>query len=32
VTIRINYSPESIVVDPDAQVLQLKRKNAVAKL
>jgi hypothetical protein len=32
VTIRSNFEPESIVVDPDAQVLQLKRKNAVAKL
>ena len=30
VTISCPFEPESIVVDPDAKVLQLQRKNAVA--
>jgi ABC-2 type transport system permease protein len=32
VVIRCPFEPERIVVDPDAKVLQLRRKNAVAKL
>jgi len=32
VTIRCGFDPERVVVDPDALVLQLRRKNALAKL
>jgi len=32
VTIRCPFEPERVLVDPDAVVLQLNRKNAVAKL
>jgi ABC-type transport system involved in multi-copper enzyme maturation permease subunit len=32
VTIRCSFEPERIVVDPDAVVLQLNRKNALVKL
>ena len=32
VTIRCHFKPERVVVDPDALVLQLKRKSAVATL
>jgi ABC-type transport system involved in multi-copper enzyme maturation permease subunit len=32
VTIRCPFEPAQIVVDPDAKVLQLRRKSAVAKL
>jgi len=32
VTIRCPFEPERIVVDPDAVVLQIRRKNAVVKL
>jgi hypothetical protein len=32
VTIRCGFDPESIVIDPDVRVLQLQRKQAVAKL
>ena len=32
VVITCPFEPEQVVVDPDAKVLQLRRKNAVAKL
>ena len=32
VTIRCGFDPEQIVIDPDVRVLQLQRKQAVAKL
>jgi hypothetical protein len=32
VTIRCDFEPEKIVVDPDVRILQLKRKQAVAPL
>ncbi|MDH4036004.1 MAG: M1 family aminopeptidase [Candidatus Krumholzibacteria bacterium] len=32
VTIRCDFEPEKIVVDPDVRILQLKRKQAVASL
>jgi len=32
VTVRCDFDPERVVVDPDALVLQLRRKSAVAKL
>jgi hypothetical protein len=32
VTIRCDFEPDKIVVDPDVRVLQLKRKQAVATL
>ncbi|HET9950292.1 MAG TPA: M1 family aminopeptidase, partial [Candidatus Eisenbacteria bacterium] len=32
VTIRCGFDPERIVIDPDVRVLQLQRKQAVAKL
>jgi hypothetical protein len=32
VTIHCDFPPEKLVVDPDVQVLQLRRKQAVAKL
>jgi ABC-2 type transport system permease protein len=32
ITIRCGFEPEQIVVDPDAKVLMLRRKSAVAKL
>jgi len=32
VTVHCNFDPDRVVVDPDALVLQLRRKSAVAKL
>ncbi len=32
IEIRCDFEPESVIVDPDAKVLQLKRKAAVAKV
>jgi hypothetical protein len=32
VTVRCDFEPERLVVDPDVRVLQLKRKQAVAAL
>lgn len=32
VTIRCDFEPEKVVVDPDVRILQLKRKQAVASL
>jgi hypothetical protein len=32
VTIRCDFDPEQVVVDPDVRVLQLKRKQAVIRL
>ena len=32
VTVRCDFDPDRVLVDPDAEVLQLRRKTAVAKL
>ncbi len=32
ITIECPFEPDQIVVDPDAKVLQLQRKNAAARL
>jgi hypothetical protein len=32
VVVRCDFKPEKVIADPDVRVLQLKRKQAVAKL
>jgi hypothetical protein len=32
VTVRCDFDPDRVLVDPDAEVLQLRRKTALAKL